>query len=254
MFSRVTFFLDQLFEQDIVAREEASPDGDEKYLTADACPNRGVSIETSSETSTALNNFMCCGESGECKRHANICSAWRRGKMTLSNASQACNALGLHLCSESELANGICCNKGCGVNSRKVWTVERSGSNPTSDGEKFFAADACPNLGAQIETALEPASNINNVLCCTASGRCVKHTNQCSNWRKEILSHASAAHKCQALGYRLCSKNELLSRRCCNKGCGANSKKVWTSDSQSGIIFCFMYILSTISIKNFCTQ
>ena len=167
--------------------------------------------------------------------------------MSLSNASQACNELGFHVCSENELENGICCNKGCGVNSRKVWTSEST----TSDGEKFFAADACPNLGTQIETALEPASNINNVLCCAASGRCVKHTNQCSNWRKEILSHASAAQKCQALGYRLCSKNEISSRRCCNKGCGANSKKVWTSDSQSGIIFYLMYILPITSINDF---
>jgi hypothetical protein len=114
----------------------------------------------------------------------------------------------------------------------------------------YFAADACPSIGKLKETTLETSSALFNVACCNSSLGCRRSVDQCSEWKNEKLSYSAAAQACQELGpeYRLCTQDELLGDNCCNKGCGSNSIKVWTSGYQTGKKFIMYCIQGTISI------
>ena len=40
---------------------------------------------------------------------------------------------------------------------------------------------------------------------------------------------------CEAAGRRLCTEGEIIARRrCCEKGCGFDATRVWTSDDCTG--------------------
>ena len=110
------------------------------------------------------------------------------------------------------------------------------GADSSPNQSLYFAADACPSIGNLKETTLELSSNEFHVTCCDSSSGCVRHINSCSQWQQDKLSHSSASFACEQLGsgFRLCTKDELLGDQCCNKGCGSNSAKVWTSDTVSG--------------------
>ena len=108
-------------------------------------------------------------------------------------------------------------------------------NHPTNDA-MFFAADACPKHAGDMPTTLEQASATYNVVCCDSSMECSRIFNQCSDWKNTKLSQRDAAQACEQLGpgHRLCTQEELDTEVCCNKGCGADHIKVWTSDSHTG--------------------
>ena len=110
-------------------------------------------------------------------------------------------------------------------------------ANSSPDQSLYFAADACPSIGKLKETTLESSSNTFHVTCCDSTSGCIRNIDSCSQWNQNKLSYSDAVLACQEFGtdYHLCTQDELLGDQCCNKGCGSNSVKVWTSDTVTGM-------------------
>ena len=49
------------------------------------------------------------------------------------------------------------------------------------------------------------------------------------------MSFDDARNKCEEIGFRLCTKHELLSELCCGKGGGCDHYLVWTSTLETGM-------------------
>ena len=49
------------------------------------------------------------------------------------------------------------------------------------------------------------------------------------------MSFGDATNKCEEMGFRLCTKHELLSELCCGAGGGCDDYLVWTSTLEPGI-------------------
>jgi hypothetical protein len=62
----------------------------------------------------------------ECSKISNQCHKWKKTKLTQLDAAQACEQLGPghRLCTQEELHNEVCCNKGCNADHIKVWTSD----------------------------------------------------------------------------------------------------------------------------------
>ena len=108
-------------------REQNLDSDQSMYFAADACPSIGNLKETTFEPSSNTFQITCCDSSvtpSRCTRHINSCSQWQQEKLSHSLAELACQELGsdYRLCTTNELLNDLCCNKGCGSNSVKVWT------------------------------------------------------------------------------------------------------------------------------------
>jgi hypothetical protein len=60
----------------------------------------------------------CCSKDGtSCE--SNPCNI-----LTFSKAKEKCDEIGMRLCTEEELASGICCGSGCGFDKKLVWCTK----------------------------------------------------------------------------------------------------------------------------------
>ena len=67
------------------------------------------------------------------------------------------------------------------------------------------------------------------------------------------MSFDNAALKCQEMGLRLCTKDELLGGVCCGTGGSCDSYLIWTSTSESGsysLALAFVLVLNNILKDN----
>ena len=105
-----------LFWDDDNQLKDITKGEDLKFYSADACPSLGWSPDTELEAPSVLNNVVCCDSSDRCKRYP-PCET-----LSHTEASEYCETIGSQLCSLEQLSNGNCCNKGCLLNAKKVWT------------------------------------------------------------------------------------------------------------------------------------
>ena len=86
----------------------------------------------------------------------------------------------------------------------------------------------------------KPKSFKANVRCCSREGdKCYT----LGNCPEDAFGFDDARTKCESAGYRLCTKDELLSNVCCDTGGDCDIYAVWTSTSITGIVFKDYYIL-----------
>lgn len=85
-------------------------------LTAGSSPERAVVSEDSGVTASV----RCCSESGDSCITSAVSGGCQTGK-TFLEAKTICEADGHRLCTEDELAGGVCCGSGCNYDSHSVW-------------------------------------------------------------------------------------------------------------------------------------
>ena len=69
------------------------------------------------------------------------------------------------------------------------------------------------------------------VRCCSMDGASCKTIGKCPGGS---ATHDHAVDKCEGMGMRLCTKDELLDGICCGKGGRCDNHPVWTSTLESG--------------------
>ena len=74
----------------------------------------------------------CCNAVGCDSNPGGLCMP---RSTTYSGAVAACASKGMRLCSLAELRSKVCCDTGCGYNSRRVWTADACGSSSSSANE-----------------------------------------------------------------------------------------------------------------------
>ena len=79
-----------------------------------------------------------------------------------------------------------------------------------------------------------------NVRCCSMEGDKCYTLGNCPD---DAVGFDDARIKCKSAGYRLCTKDELLSNVCCDTGGDCDIYAVWTSTSITGVVFKDYYIL-----------
>jgi len=89
----------------------------------------------------------------------------------------------------------------------------------TDDFEGFYQAE---NLKAGVRCCSTHGGIIHagKNRTCTTLGRCNKNNG---------VTFKEAGEQCEAKGYRLCTKEELMSDECCGTGGNCDSHLVWTS-------------------------
>ena len=100
--------------------------------------------------------------------------------------------------------------------------------------EKFYVDDGCQSdieSGDNIVGSYKPKSFKANVRCCSSEGDKCYTLGNCPD---DAVNFDEAKSKCESAGYRLCTKDELLSDVCCGNIGDCDMYNVWTSTSITG--------------------
>ena len=105
-----------------------------------------------------------------------------------------------------------------------------SGNNAKE--EKYYVDDGCKteydNNPDDIVGSFQSKSFLAGVRCCTISGSACVTPVDCTF---QATTYDYAVSVCTQIGYRLCTKDELLSAVCCRTGGDCDNFPVWTSTS-----------------------
>ena len=143
--------------------------------------------------------------------------------MSFDNAALKCQEMGLRLCTKDELQREVCCGMGGGCDNYLMWT---------STLERYYVDDGCQTAGDSPNGSFQPKSYQAGVRCCSNDGESCQTPFDCPNNK---LSFDDAAYKCQEMGLRLCTKDELQREVCCGMGGGCDNYLMWTSTLESGM-------------------
>jgi len=107
-------------------------------LVVDGCSDLGEDVPESCELSASESSteaaVRCCSTSGdECVSEAGP-GQCLPGAASYETAAQTCTALGMRICTKTQLNSGLCCDTGCGFDSKAVWasTSCRQTAAPTA--------------------------------------------------------------------------------------------------------------------------
>eukprot|EP00854_Cymbomonas_tetramitiformis_P023241 gene23241-28128_t len=108
---------------------------------------------------------------------------------------------------------------------------------PSPAWDSYYANDGCPEEGDDVGSAAISQQDNDyggvatlDVVCCS------DEKEKCQAKDSEgvcfgSMSWAEAETTCQAAGLRLCNAQEMQANLCCNVGCSANSKLLWTGQT-----------------------
>ena len=115
-----------------------------------------------------------------------------------------------------------------------IITSANSSKNCLTGGteEEYYVEDGCPTSGIDVEGSIQPKSYHAAVRCCANDGESCQTPFDCPTNK---MSFDDAKFKCNEMGLRLCTKDEILSEVCCGTGGGCDNHFIWTSTSESGM-------------------
>ena len=97
--------------------------------------------------------------------------------------------------------------------------------------ERYYVENGCPNADNKVDGSFKQKSYHAGVRCCSANGTsCETHF----NCPEDNMSYDNAQSKCQEKGLRLCTKEELFSRVCCETGGRCDGYLTWTATADHG--------------------
>jgi len=187
----------------------------------------------------------CCSNDGESIIHPirknnnkeRFCTTLGRCKgdngVTFFDAVKQCTEEGLRLCTKDELMSDECCGTGGNCDSHLVWT-----STPA----KYYVDDGCHDANQEKVVTDDYAGFYQavdlkaGVRCCSNDGETIIHDGKhrfCTTLgrcnRNNGVTFFDAVKQCTEEGFRLCTKDELMSDECCGTGGNCDSHLVWTS-------------------------
>eukprot|EP00928_Gymnodinium_smaydae_P004107 TRINITY_DN11432_c0_g1_i2.p1 TRINITY_DN11432_c0_g1~~TRINITY_DN11432_c0_g1_i2.p1 ORF type:complete len:932 (-),score=86.27 TRINITY_DN11432_c0_g1_i2:146-2863(-) len=216
----------QIWTNDVAPTSATSQ---QKFWTSDGCPTRGTNHALSAVLGRESKNVACCSDSDglvECKVKSLGLGCSQMTAKNHGEAAAICSRKGMRLCSRKELSIGTCCQKGCNIDSSRVWTsdIEEVGVTPWSTSSmKVWTAQICMRYngnaapatqGIADDTPSQRVSNRKAVACCYPSGiKCYTQELGLCGAKTEYFSDARAL--CVSKGARLCTLKELTSNICC---------------------------------------
>jgi len=88
-----------------------------------------------------------------------------------------------------------------------------------SDTE-YYVDDGCHSEGTTADDVtgfFQSETSEAFVRCCSSDGSLCDTVNDCTN-SNNLMNYANAEEECNAIGMRLCTKDELLTEVCCGSG------------------------------------
>jgi cysteine-rich repeat protein len=179
-------------------------------------------------------------------------------KVSHTTAEAECSARGLRLCTTEELQQGKACDKGCGISGKYVWSSTQCNIEPAPappapapapapppPPTHYWAKDFCPQ-GTDAKSICAPVESSYAVGCWTgtvmqsvcATGTGVYYPVLVDGGGVALhngiaTTHTMATQECAARSQQLCTAAQLEAGVACDRGCGTNSKYMWSSTACS---------------------
>ena len=96
---------------------------------------------------------------------------------------------------------------------------------------RYYVGAGCPPKGLDQDGRFQPQFYQASAVCCSKDGRSCQATLD----RNKQFPYYVAAAKCQEMGLRLCTRQELSRGICCAAEYSWNDKLSWTSTLESGM-------------------
>ena len=96
-----------------------------------------------------------------------------------------------------------------------------------------WVEDGCTAVGSACVGSFQEKSYLAGVRCCSDDGTICETPGRCP---ADNMNFDDATNKCNDLGKRLCTRDELLTGICCSTGGNCDISEVWTSPGRKNFI------------------